>query len=388
LKAEGDTIKRGEPLYELDTDKVTQEVEAEEDGVLLRITVGQGEVPVGQTIAVIGMQGEVVTVTDPSESAPPQADDARRNIETSTRAPIVEASAPPEREQGQRLQRDPPEESVGIRASPRARSIARELGIQLDELVGSGPQGRIIAEDVERAAAFRPGADLGPSIETEIVALTGLRRTIARRLTDAWQIPVFQLTVSADMTRADKLVKVLREQNAGLHITITDVLSKVCAQALVLHGGLNVQFGDDALRFSSTVNIGLAVAAPQGLVVVVLPSAERLSLVELARFRGTIVERARDNKLARADLEGGTFTISNLGMFDIERFVAVINPPQAAILAVGATESRPVGRAGEIVLRPMMTMTLTVDHRAVDGAQAAAFLTTVKTFLEEPALAL
>jgi pyruvate dehydrogenase E2 component (dihydrolipoamide acetyltransferase) len=297
-------------------------------------------------------------------------------------------SARPEREQGQRLRSNLPTERREVRASPRARSIARELGVQLAELVGSGPQGRIIAEDVERAAAIRPTADPGQTDEAEFIALSSVRRTTARRLTDAWQIPVFQLTVSADMTRADELVALLREQNPGLHLTITDVLAKACAQALVRHRDLNVQFGDDALRFFPTVNIGLAVAAPQGLVVVVVPSAEQLSLVQLAQARGSIVERARNDKLVRADLEGGTFTISNLGMFDIERFVAVINPPQAAILAVGATESRPVGRAGEIVLRPMMTMTLTVDHRAADGARAAAFLTTIKALVEEPALAL
>jgi pyruvate dehydrogenase E2 component (dihydrolipoamide acetyltransferase) len=190
------------------------------------------------------------------------------------------------------------------------------------------------------------------------------------------------------MTRANGLVPRARELNPDVRITVTDVLTKVCAMGLMRHRGMNVQYAEDALQIFPTANIGIAVAAPQGLVVPVLRSAERLSLAELAQARTDVVGRARDNKLQQGDLEGGTFTISNLGMFGVEQFVAVINPPQAAILAVGATEERPVVRDGEIVARPMMTMTLTVDHRAVDGAEAADYLRTVKAYLEDPGLAL
>jgi pyruvate dehydrogenase E2 component (dihydrolipoamide acetyltransferase) len=190
------------------------------------------------------------------------------------------------------------------------------------------------------------------------------------------------------MMRANELVARARELNPDVRITVTDVLTKVCATALIRHRNVNVQYTEDALQIFPTANVGIAVAAPQGLVVPVVRSAERLSLAEIAQARADVVGRARDNKLQQADLEGGTFTISNLGMFGVEQFVAVINPPQAAILAVGATEDRPVVRGGEIVARPMMTLTLTVDHRAVDGADGADFLRTVKTYLEDPALAL
>jgi pyruvate dehydrogenase E2 component (dihydrolipoamide acetyltransferase) len=190
------------------------------------------------------------------------------------------------------------------------------------------------------------------------------------------------------MTRANALVERSRELCTDVRVTVTDLLARVCASALQRHPDVNVQFaGESLLRFASA-NIGIAVAAPQGLVVPVIHSAERLSLAEVAARRGELVERARGGSLQLPDLEGGTFTISNLGMFGVEQFSAVLNPPQAAILAVGATTERPVAVDGEIVVRPLMTVTLTVDHRAVDGAPAADFLRAVKTFLEDPALAL
>ncbi|HKU59500.1 MAG TPA: 2-oxo acid dehydrogenase subunit E2, partial [Gaiellaceae bacterium] len=217
---------------------------------------------------------------------------------------------------------------------------------------------------------------------------TSIRKTIARRLTAAWQAPVFQLTVSADMTRANELVAGARELNPDVRITVTDVLTKVCGVALQRHRDVNVQYTEDALLKFPSADIGIAVAAPQGLVVPIVRTVERLSLAEIATARGEIVGRARDNKLTAQDLDGGTFTISNLGMFGVEQFVAVLNPPQAAILAVGATVDTPVARDGAVVVRPMLTLTLTVDHRAVDGAAGADFLRTVKQLLEEPALAL
>jgi pyruvate dehydrogenase E2 component (dihydrolipoamide acetyltransferase) len=190
------------------------------------------------------------------------------------------------------------------------------------------------------------------------------------------------------MTLANELVERARELNPGVRVTVTDLLTKVSAMALMRHRDVNVQFTPEALLRFPTANVGLAVAAPTGLVVPVISEAERLSLAETARTRTDLVERARDGKLHQADLENGTFTISNLGMFGIEQFTAVLNPPQAAILAVGATTEQPVVKDGAITPRPLMTMTLTVDHRAVDGAEAADFLRTVKSFVEEPALAL
>ena len=392
LKSEGDKVEKGEPLYELDTDKVTQEVEAEASGVLLRIAVAEGEVPVGQTIAFIGKEGE--QAPEPSgngASAAQKVDEEPQEEGSPGRA------GEQEREQGREVaeqiaeaRQRPAQDGGRVKASPLARRIARERGIELSALTGTGPEGRIVAEDVERAVvssapAAPPAAAPG---EVERRELTSIRKTIARRLTEAWQIPVFQLQVSVDMARANELVARLREHEDGPKATVTDVLTKVCAAALLRHREVNAQYTDDAILILPTANIGIAVAAPQGLVVPVIHGAERLRLTEIAAARADIVSRAREGKLTRDDLENGTFTISNLGMFRVERFTAVLNPPQAAIVAIGATEDRAVAVHGEVVVRPTMTITGTFDHRAVDGAPAAEFLQTVKELLEEPALML
>jgi pyruvate dehydrogenase E2 component (dihydrolipoamide acetyltransferase) len=221
----------------------------------------------------------------------------------------------------------------------------------------------------------------------EQVPVSRVRKTIARRLTAAWQVPVFELTVSADMTRVEALIERTRALDPELRVTVTDVLVKLAANALLRHPDVNVQYTEEALLRFPSANVGIAAAAPQGLVVPVIRQVERLSLPEVSKRRAEVIGRARENKLRPDDLEGGTFTISNLGMFGVDQFIAVLNPPQAAILAVGATQPRPVVADGEVVVRPMMTLTLTVDHRAVDGAPAAEFLRTLKSFLEEPGLA-
>ena len=280
-----------------------------------------------------------------------------------------------------------------IKASPLARRIARERGIDLAALSGTGPDGRIVAEDVERAQAGPAAAPpqpvaAAPAAEVESRPLSNVRKTIARRLTQAWTVPAFQLTVDADMARANELVAKQRELHPEVRITVTDLLAKLCAQALVRHRDMNVQYTEDALLVFPGADVGIAVAAPQGLVVPVVRGAERLTLAEIAAVRTDLVSRARDAKLRTEDLEGGTFTISNLGMYEVDQFVAVLNPPQASILAVGATRDQVVARDGELQIAPMMTLTLTCDHRAVDGATGAEFLRTVKTFLENPGLAL
>ena len=395
LKSEGERVEKGEPLYELDTDKVTQEVEAEASGVLLRIAVAEGEVPVGETIAFIGEEGE--QAPEPSGNGA----SAAREVDEE---PQEEGSPAPAREEERERGRDaaqqivearerPAQDGGRVKASPLARRIARERGIELTSLTGTGPEGRIVAEDVERAGVggaptAAPAAPAAVPGEVERRELTSIRKTIARRLTEAWQIPVFQLQVSVDMARANELVARLREHEEGPKATLTDVLTKVCAAALLRHREVNAQYSDDAILLFPTANIGIAVAAPQGLVVPVIHGAERLRLAEIAAARADIVSRAREGKLARDDLENGTFTISNLGMFRVERFTAVLNPPQAAIVAIGATEERAVALDGEVVVRPTMTITGTFDHRAVDGAPAAEFLQTLKELLEEPALML
>jgi pyruvate dehydrogenase E2 component (dihydrolipoamide acetyltransferase) len=381
LKAEGDRVTKGEPLYELDTDKVTQEVEAEAAGVLLKIAVPEGEVPVGTTIAFIGEKGESVpdvsgngkvgAAGEPKPAEAPASPEPAREPEPATAVP---------RQEGER-----------IKASPLARRIARERGIELASVAGTGPEGRIVAEDVDRAAAGASGRTASPALpvgEVESVPLTSIRRTIARRLTAAWQVPVFQLQVSADMEHANRVVAGARELHPEVKVSVTDLLTKICASALARHPEVNVSFTEEALLRHPAANVGIAVSAPQGLVVPVVKNAERLSLAEIAAVRSQLVDRARSQRLTQEDMAGGTFTISNLGMFGVEAFVAVLNPPQAAILAVGATEDRPVARDRQVVVRPTMTMTLTVDHRAVDGAPAADFLQAVKAMLELPGLAL
>jgi pyruvate dehydrogenase E2 component (dihydrolipoamide acetyltransferase) len=393
LKSEGDKVEKGEPLYELDTDKVTQEVEADASGVLLKISVQDGEVEVGRTIAVIGEAGE--KVEEPAEAK--VADDKQ---EEAVKRP-VRVGGPVE---GVRENREalptPIERTDGrVKASPLARRIARERGIDLGTVAGTGPEGRVVAEDVERAAASGPpvaatvtalpsGPETRPQ-EVEVQQLSSMRKTIARRLTEAWQAPVFQLGVTVDMERAQAVRAKLVELHAdGAKPTLSDLLTKVCAAALMRHRAVNALYKGDEIELYPTANVGIAVAVPNGLVVPVIRSSERLSVAEIANARAELVERARSGKLQQGDLDGGTFTISNLGMYGIERFIAVLNPPQAAILAVGSVEDRVVAVDGQAVVRPRMEITLTCDHRAVDGATGAEFLTTVKQFLEEPGLAL
>jgi pyruvate dehydrogenase E2 component (dihydrolipoamide acetyltransferase) len=383
LKSEGDTVEKGEPLYELDTDKVTQEVEADASGVLLKIAIAEGEVPVGRTIAVIGEQGEQVDVPDGSKEAEPAAIQAEpERVEPVTQVREAVSSTTNGR----------------VKASPLARRIARERGIDLSSIAGTGPEGRVVAEDVERAAAgaapLAPAAPMaaGPAPipeEVEVEQLSSMRKTIARRLTEAWQAPVFQLGITVDMERALEVRRRLVElQGDGAKPTVSDLITKVCAMALMRHREVNALYRGETIELVSTANIGIAVAIPKGLVVPVIRGCERKTIAEIAAARADLVERARAGKLQQADLDGGTFTISNLGMFGIERFIAVLNPPQAAILAVGSTEEKPVVVDGQIVARQRMELTLTCDHRAVDGATGAEFLRDVKTFLEEPGLAL
>jgi pyruvate dehydrogenase E2 component (dihydrolipoamide acetyltransferase) len=422
LKTEGDAVTKGEPLYELDTDKVTQEVEAESDGVLLKIVVADGEVDVGTTVGIIGAQDEDVSTlladaqggnggappaTGQAPAAAPEAPTGEAPGEGEAPA---EAEAPPAEDEepaapsdaGSRapeadvvsVQARTPARSPGerVKASPLARRIARERGMDVAQIVGTGPEGRVIADDVEKAAD-RPPAETpvgAPQPEVEIVELTSTRKTIARRLTEAWAAPVFQLTVSADATELvatrERMVELLREGETKP--TVSDVLTRLVASALVRHRPVNANFVEGKVHRFSAVNIGLAVAAPSGLIVPVIRAADRKSVLEIARDRADVVSRAREGKLQLPDLEGGTFTISNLGMYGIEQFVAVLNPPQVAILAVGSIEDRAAVVDGELTIVPMLTMTLTCDHRAIDGSEGAEFLRDAKAFVETPALAL
>jgi pyruvate dehydrogenase E2 component (dihydrolipoamide acetyltransferase) len=407
LKSEGDTVSKGEPLYELDTDKVTQEVEAEVDGTLVQIVVPEGEVEVGATVAVIGDDGaapaeatEAEPAADTAE-AEPAALAAAEAAKPSEPAPEAAAEAPapsPEAPAPPPAQAPPnaaTREGGRVKASPLARRIARERGVDLSSLQGTGPDGRILAEDVEKAAAAgtpaaAPPAAAPAAAEVEVVQLTSIRKTIARRLTEAWAAPVFQLGVTADMAEAlglrEKLVERLPE--GDVKPTVNDVLVKLAAVALTRHPPINATFSGEEIHRFPNADVGIAVAAPQGLIVPVIRDAARKTIQEVARARADLVGRARDSKLTLADLEGGTFTISNLGMFGVEQFTAVLNPPQVAILAVGAVKEEAVVRDGELEIVPILRMTLTCDHRAIDGADGAQFLQTLVALLEQPTLAL
>jgi pyruvate dehydrogenase E2 component (dihydrolipoamide acetyltransferase) len=402
LKSEGDAVSKGEPLYELDTDKVTQEVEAEADGVLLKIVVSEGEVDVGTTVAVIGAEGEEVSVEAPAPSEPEEPEKAEEQEQPKAAKEGVDqpsnnlsqgngGAAEADSEEKERVAAP---EGGRVKASPLARRIARERGIDLGSLTGTGPEGRIVAEDVERAAAVPTAAPAAapaaPSGEVEVVELTSIRRTIARRLTEAWEAPVFQLTVHADASELvatrERMVELLLE--GDVKPTVNDVLTRVVAAALMRHRPVNAHFVENEIRRFPAAHVGIAVATPNGLVVPVIRDADRRSVYEIATARADLVSRARDGKLQLQDLEDGTFTISNLGMYGIDEFVAVLNPPQVAILAVGAIGERALVVEGELEILPTITMTLTCDHRAIDGSEGAEFLRTLKAFVEAPALAL
>ncbi len=403
LKQEGDSVSKGEPLYELDTDKVTQEVEAEVDGVLQKIVVAEGEVDVGATIAVIETNGaEPAPESSDGEQAEQAEPEAASQPESAPApAPEQEApaeAAPPTDEGATGASADTPGDDAGggrLKASPLARRIARERGIDLASITGTGPEGRILAEDVERAPAGAAPAPAAapvpaPAGEVEVVQLTSIRKTIARRLSEAWAAPVFQLSVSADMTEVLALRETLVEQMAegDAKPTVNDVFVKLAAVGLVRHRPVNATFSGEEIQRHPAAHVGIAVAAPQGLVVPVVRDADRRTVQEIARARADLVGRARDNKLKLEDMQGGTFTISNLGMFGVEQFTAVLNPPQVAILAIGSVKDVPVARDGQVVIRPIVNMVLTCDHRAIDGADGATFLQTLVSLVERPALAL
>ncbi|MDQ3865806.1 MAG: 2-oxo acid dehydrogenase subunit E2 [Actinomycetota bacterium] len=415
LKSEGDRVEKGEPLYELDTEKVTQEVEADASGVLLKILVQEGEVPVGQPVAVIGDEGEEVEpateATTADEAEEGETPDRVRPDEGGTELGVEKPAEAPEREdereRGRRRRAEDEPTPIAepdsapqaarrdggrVKASPLARRLAKERGVDLAGLRGTGPEGRIVAEDVERARAApaRAATETAPPVEGEVVPLTEMRRAIARRMNEAWRTPHFQISLSADMRAALHLRAALveRRREGDTKPTVSDILTKACAAALMRHPDVNAHFEGDAVRVFPTANIGIAVAVERGLLVPVIPSCERKTLAELAAARAEVVARARAGKIQQRDLENGTFTVSNLGMYGVERFVAVLNPPQAAILAVGAIAERAVVEDGDVVARPLMELTLSCDHRAVDGATASEFLRSVKELLEEPGLML
>jgi pyruvate dehydrogenase E2 component (dihydrolipoamide acetyltransferase) len=396
VKHEGDQVRAGDVIAEVNSDKVEMEVESPADGTLVRLAAAEGEiVPVGAPIATLETEAE--DLLGGILGAPPGDQPAE---EAQARPDGGETAAPPPAGEAPDTDKAPApsgEAPAGpVAAVPAARRRAAELGVDLAAVTGSGPDGLVRVADVEavaapaeQAAREEPAAPAAAG-DVEEVPLTPMRRVVARRLTESMQsAPHFYLTVRVDVTRLLELRAELNRQLAAggqdVKVSVNDLIVKACAGLLAGNRELNVSFGGDKLVVHRRVHIGVAVAVGGGLLVPVVRDADRKRITELAREAGELAGRARAGKLGGDDMGGGTFTVSNLGMLGIEQFTAVINPPEAAILAVGAAGPEPLVSAdGQIEVRQVLRMTLSIDHRAVDGATGARFLSQLKDVLEQP----
>jgi pyruvate dehydrogenase E2 component (dihydrolipoamide acetyltransferase) len=436
LKQPGDEVKKGDVLAQIETDKATMDLTAFEAGTLQEILAPEGStVQIGKPVARIG-SGAAPDKAAPEKPAPekpakekpakeevappaaqatdaeqPKTREARSNAAEAPEptAQPADAAPPPNNGKAPADDRKPhadeseaPDDDGKVRASPMARHIAAEHGIDLARIEGSGPQGRVIRSDVEAALSTSPQAAEAPPEATpgpaqpsspgdERVALSQMRRTIARRMAESTRtVPHFFLTMTVDATELVKLRKQVVEQLAeeGIKPSINDLVVKAAALALRKVPDVNVSFAEDALIKHASIHVGIAVATERGLIVPVVRDVDRKTLSQIARETRDLGTRAQAGKLQPNDYSGGTFTVSNLGMFGIEQFNAVINPPEAAILAVGAVTREPAEHDGEIALRERMKLTLSVDHRALDGATGARYLQALKALLEKPLLLL
>jgi pyruvate dehydrogenase E2 component (dihydrolipoyllysine-residue acetyltransferase) len=377
LKPEGQSVTKGEPLMEVETDKATVEIEAPASGILTNVTAFAGdEIPVGNKIAVILAPGEVATPAALHQHPlPGPLPEGEGRPGTSTPTPPAEPAASTTSGGGRVL------------ASPAAKRIAREKGIDLAMLHGSGPEGSILAEDVLRAAPEETSPHVEPSGAKEVVPLSPMRRIVGQRMTQSKQTaPHFYVSIDIDMTKVSRLRAEWKDRGENSVPSINDFILHTCARALKDFPSLNSTYTEQQIMMHADINIGTAVALEEGLVVPVIRNADRLSLVELARQSRELIDKAQKKKLFPLDYEGGTFTVSNLGMFGADSFIAIINPPQCAILAVGRVAPRVVAQGDAITIRSLMTATLSADHRVVDGAVAARFLQEVRRLLERPDL--
>jgi pyruvate dehydrogenase E2 component (dihydrolipoamide acetyltransferase) len=420
----GDAVSRGETIAEIETDKVNVEIEADASGTLSQVLVQEGEsAPVGAVIAQIDGGTPAArsaapqappAQTAPAQTAPSQTPQARPGRSGEEGAPQPDGperarTAPPRPEAGGRLSREDGGRPVpvhegpegGIKASPIARRLAAERGVDLAKITGTGPGGRIVERDIEAylggaasgqaatATRIAPGAPPAAG-EYEEVELPRMRQAIARVVTQSKQtIPHFYVTNEVDMTRAldlrAQLVAAYGEEQG--RVSVNDLILKAAALALRRHPALNAQLVQPAtLRRSRRVHLGIMVAIPDGLVLPVLRDADRLPLLALTREARRLIEGARQRRLRQEDYTGATFSVSNLGMYDVSTFIAIVHAPQAGILAVGRIQERPVARDGQVVVRPIMEMTVSADHRVTDGVGAAEFLVEVKRLLENPVL--
>ena len=419
IKKVGDVVKKGEPLAEVETDKVNIEIESFYSGTLRKILVSEGEsAPIGAPIALIGAPDEPLPEDGKGKSGGAPAKEAARSSngamksaapQASTGAaavmPAQQAPAEPAAVDAATIERAPGER---IFISPLARRLATEHQLDYSHIQGTGPNGRIIKMDVEAALARQPlaapaapAAQPMPVLEPVVVPaaaaagevveipLTAMRRTIARRLSQSMQTaPHFYMTSVIDTGKLAALRQQINEYAAHepepVKVSFNDLIIKAVARALVLMPQVNVSFAEDRLLQKKQVHVGMAVALEQGLIVPVIRNADQRGILDIAREAKRLAEAARSGKLRPEEFSGGTFTVSNLGMFDVDSFTAVINPPESAILAVGSITPVPVVVDGQVVVRDRMKVTMSSDHRAIDGATAARFLQQVKRLLEEP----
>ena len=429
LVKEGDTVTEGQPLLEIETDKVVHEQESPTDGVIAQILAEEGtNVPVNALLAVIGAPGEEVARVEADtaieQQEPEQEEPVQPAQPKATPSPTTDApkASPAARQLAEKLAidltevtasgpggrilegdvqryidlRGPlPTEAARLKASPLARRLAKEHGVNLSSIAGSGPEGRIVRDDVLQAASTAPEipAVEAPALQQagEVIAMDGIRGIIAERMTLSVQTNAsVTLHTEVDATAFVELRGMLNDklQAREVSITYTDLLVKVVANALGEHPRLNATLTDEGIHLLQEINIGVAVALEDGLVVPVVRNADRARLSEISTQVKDFAERARSNQLTPGELQGGTFTITNLGNFGIDAFTPIINPPESGILGVGRILKKPVVHEDEIVIRSMLTLSLTFDHRVVDGAPAAQFLQTVSDCIQDPYLLL
>jgi pyruvate dehydrogenase E2 component (dihydrolipoamide acetyltransferase) len=387
LKREGEQVKKGDMLLEVETDKAVVEIEAQTDGILGGVSAKVGDVvPVGQTIAWLLKPGEAV----PSDKGPAQTGRTGAAAVPAAAASAAEVPAPPSA-------------PANVRISPKARKLAREHGVDISTVRGSGPGGEILADDVlkagrasgageagrvARSSPPAPSSSPAPSAPPASPdAVSSIGRIMAERTTQSWTtVPHFFVARDVDATALNAVRQAqvpAIEQSHGVKLTHTDLMVAAVARALRQHPRMNASWSNGSIALNPDVNVALAMAVENAVVTAVIRNADRASLGDIAKQRKELGERARANRLQPADITGATFTISNLGMFNVDAFTAIIVPPQAGILAVGAITDRVVAIDGMIGVRPMMTLTLSSDHRLIDGARAAAFLNDVAVALGE-----
>jgi pyruvate dehydrogenase E2 component (dihydrolipoamide acetyltransferase) len=373
-KEEGEPVRAGEALLSVETDKVAIDVEAPTNGALLKIVVPEGAtVPLGEVLAYIG---------DPGEAIPEKTSPARDTTAPTKPTAVVKAT-----DTTHAVAPEP------IKVSPIARKLAEENKIDLSTIRGSGPQGRIVEADIRAILSAPEKAELPPPPTAEIPftlhPLSSVQRIVAQRMSEsARTIPHFYLSVEINAASLVNLRQELSpefEDRLGIRLTYTDLLLKSLALTLPEHPLLNAAFHSEVdVKLFGEINLGVAIAAGQGLVVGVIHRADRISLGEIAQARHALASKAQERKLTPQDISGGTFTLTNLGMYNVDDFSPIINPGQSAILAVGAIVERPVSQVGQLVLRPMLHLTLAVDHRVTDGVTGALFLNDLRSVLEAP----